>query len=271
MKINFWKKLKKFANKTDENTGSENIKVQSASRQNRQNASADKIKQEPFKQADTPLPEPERLVTEVRSVRIAYGFAKVEESSDGKILHTTGLPKNCNMAPYHDKGIILGVYLLDLQNEIADTEYEASYPIIESIPYFLIEDEDRKVIIKQLSDNSVTLREPVEHDITDTITSRLNESQVTWRNEAAGDFNLDKFVKEISQVKSSNQFNGVYLIKTVKRRRFVMAVNQLIESVIDLNPKFIKIYQPEAVRISFGDNQDTWLAPIKSGIIHQTA
>ena len=139
-------------------------------------------------------------------------------------------------------------------------------PIIESVPYFLFDDDSREQLAADLARNNLKLRTPKEYDLTDEVRQGLVLGEVMWSLKPEVPFSLTAFANDISAVRGSPQFDNIYMIKKRDKHRWVMVVDRLIETVIDLHPQFMRIYQPDAVRIKYHQSQNTWVAPfIQSG------
>jgi len=213
--------------------------------------------------SDIPLVRASTLVTEVRLVNTAYGLAKIAESGNQRALRTQRLPVGVSLVPYIENELICGVYSVDRDSYVALPSGEMNYPLLDTIPYFVLDDEHRRVVLGQIKKAGLNLRPPAESDLTAAVKADLATSRILWRNRPDNPFDLAAFVDKIDWIRASDQFKDVYLIRTKDNERHVLAINQLIESVIDLHVHFIRLYQPDAVRLAFRDSENVWLAPLR--------
>lgn len=212
------------------------------------------------------------MVTEVRIVNTAYGPAKISETSKKQdVLIARRLAQGVRLVPYVERGVICGIYYVDSEHAKTLDSKTDRYPVLDTIPFFLMEDDDRQEVAGQLKEAGIVLATPEEFDLTGQVKKELEKASVIWRNRQDNPFELDEFVQLVAKVKASSQFKDIYLIKMRKGCSYIMAVDQLIEAVIDLHPHFLKLYQPDAVRIAFRDNKNTWLAPLRSARAKITA
>lgn len=215
------------------------------------------------KSSEIALPRSSTLVTEVRLVNTAYGLAKIAESGSHRALRTQRLPLAVHLVPYIENELICGVYAVDRDSYVALPTGEMNYPLLDTIPFFVLDDEQRREVLGQVKKAGLNLRPPAEADLTAAVKADLAKSRILWRNRPDNPFELPPFVESIDWVRASDQFKDIYLIKTKSSERHVLAINQLIESVIDLHVHFIKLYQPDAVRIAFRDSENVWIAPLR--------
>lgn len=201
------------------------------------------------------------MITEVRLVRTAFGFAKLAEIGKRGALRMPPLAPGVRLVPYTETRMIMGVYEIDPAAAEDKGNGVMQYPIVETVPYFLLDDERRQEMQGTLKVAGVELRTPEEQDLTLSIKAALEQAQLLAQARPGSAFDLSRFVADIAKVRTSDQFKNIYLIVTRDNRRWVMAVDQIIENVIDMHPYFVQLHQPDAVRIAFAQSQNTWLAP----------
>lgn len=205
-------------------------------------------------------------VTEVRLVNTAYGPAKLQEGgSDKHFLIMRRLPVEGFFVPYVDKGRIGGVYAIAPDRAMEVSPEVLRYPILDVVPSFFLESSSREEVVSQLRAAGLELAFPAEVDLTTQVKGELLASEVTWRHAEAAAFDLATFVATVTSVKASDQFDKLYLISTDDGGRYAMAIDRLIETVIDLHPFFVRLYQPSAVRLRFRDSDNTWIARFGKG------
>jgi len=201
------------------------------------------------------------VITEVRLVRTAYGFAKLAEIGKQGALRMPQLSGGVRLVPYTETRMIMGVYEVDVAGAQDKGEGVFEYPILETVPYFLLDDLRRDEMFAQVKTAGGELRTPEEQDLTASVRSALEQAQLVASARPDTMFKLEQFVANISKVRTSDQFKNIYLINTTSNQRWVMAVDQIIENVIDMHPYFVQLHQPDSVCISFEASKNTWLAP----------
>jgi len=207
-------------------------------------------------------------LTEVRMVRTAFGFAKLAESRRQGALETRQLPDGVRLVPYVEGEVICGVYAVDRARAQDMGKGRIRYPIVDTVPFFLLDERHRSEVFDGMKVAGIALRPPEEQDLTSACAAELQRSQVTWRNQDAEDFDFAAFAASVHLVRASPDFPGVYLVKTADHERWVLSIGKLIEDVIDLHPHFIRLEQPKAVRLTYAGNVNVWLAPLlRSGTV----
>ncbi len=197
-------------------------------------------------------------------VATAYGPAKMAEARHKRYLMVRNLPDGLRLVPYVEGTILHGVYVIEpTDDECRSSSGAPRFRVLETIPFLLLEDESRREVYRGLRAAGISMRPPEEFDLTASVTATLAKSEVLWRHAAANTFDLAPFVEQIRSVKSSPQFPDVYLIQIDDGSRWVMSVGRLIEALIDLHPHFMRLYQPEAVRVSYPKSRNTWIAPLR--------
>ncbi|MFH1809807.1 MAG: hypothetical protein ABIJ09_13760 [Pseudomonadota bacterium] len=206
-------------------------------------------------------------VTEVRIVNTAFGPAKLQEAAkDKRFMIMRKLDSAVTMVPYVDRDMIGGAYCVAQDRAMTMGPGVMRYPVLDVIPAIFLDLQSRTLITSQLQAAGLTLRFPEEVDLTVSVRDDLMRSTLVWCNPAASVFTLEGFVHNLLSVRASPQFERVYLIEMHDGARYIMALERSIESVIELHPYFQHLDQQAAVRLRYRDSDNTWLAPMRSGV-----
>lgn len=201
-------------------------------------------------------------LTEVRQVNTAYGPAKIQErGSQQQQLFIKELPPNITLLPYIVDAHLCGAYLLGPRRVVHQDPGLLRFAIQDTIPFIMLDTVQRQQVFTALHKANIAFQVPEVIDLTEAIRGELQQATVLARNRDAAKFSLDALTESIASVTASPDFADIFLIKTTAGQRFVMAVGQLIESVIDLHPYFMKLNHASAICVGFR-GANTWIAEV---------
>jgi len=198
-------------------------------------------------------------VTEASLVRTSYGLGKLKEDGDKRYL-LFGERMSVRYIPFVENDCIEAVYTIDLSSETRDPKGRFSYEIVDSAQFFMLTKEQKEEIKRDLESRKISYRFPEEINNYDKVVSVLRESRLLLRNQDSDWFDKETFLSQIEEVKGSNTYKELHLIRLKDGRRFILIINQIIPNVIEYHPSFMNIYEPGAVKVSYGEGY-AFIAP----------
>lgn len=198
-------------------------------------------------------------VTEASLVRTSYGVGKLKEDGNKRYL-LFGEKMNIRYIPFVENECIEAVYTIDTENFIRDDKGRFLYEIVDSAQFFMLSKEQKQEIKRDLDSRNIPYRFPEEINNYDKVTSALRESKVLLKNQDSGWFEMNTFLSNIDEVKGSNNYKELQLIRLKDGRRFILIINQIIPNVIEYHPSFMNIYEPGAVKITYQEGY-AFIAP----------
>ncbi len=207
----------------------------------------------PVADVKTTEPKPEKKpfsVTEASLCRTSYGLGKLREDGEKRFLI---FPEKIEVRyiPFVENNCIEAVYIINPESLSRDERGRYIYEIIESVQFFMLSREQKDEIASDLGKRGIQYKFPEEIDNYSTVMNVLRESDLLMRNQDSDWFEKERFLSEISEIKGSNSYKELHLIRMKDGRRFILIVNQIIPNVIEYSPSFMNIYEPGAVKISY--------------------
>lgn len=198
-------------------------------------------------------------ITEASICRTSYGFGKLKEDNRKRFL-IFGEKIDVRYVPLVENGLIEAIYIIDPTNYVTDIKGRFVYEIVDSAQFFMLSKEQKIEIRSDLEMRGIPCNFPEEINNYNTVMGILRESFPIAKNQDSDWFEKEKFLSEIEEIKGSNTYKELQLIRLKDGRRFILIINQIIPNVIEYNPCFMNIYEPGAVKISYNDGY-AFIAP----------
>ncbi len=198
-------------------------------------------------------------VTEASLCRTSYGIGKLREDGSNRYLI---FPEKMEVRyiPFVENSCIEAVYTIDPQDYIQENSRRFVYRIIDSAQFFMLSKEQKSEISSDLKKRGIEFRFPEEIDNYSAVMNILRDSEILLKNQDAGWFDKEKFLSDVAEIKGSNQYKELHLIRLKNGQRFILIINQIIPNVIEYGPSFMNLYEPGAVKISYQDGY-AYIAP----------
>ncbi|MCX7959024.1 MAG: hypothetical protein N3B13_08250 [Deltaproteobacteria bacterium] len=198
-------------------------------------------------------------VTEASLCRTTYGIGKLKEDGNKRYLV---FPEKMEVRyiPFVENNCIEAVYTISPEDCIQDNNGRFIYEIIDSAQFFMLSKEQKEEISSDLRKRGISYKFPEEIDNYNIVMNILRDSSVLMKNQDAGWFEKERFLSEISEIKGSNTYKELHLIRLKNGRRFILIINQIIPNVVEYGPSFMNIYEPGAVKVSYQDGY-AFIAP----------
>ncbi|MGC8927961.1 MAG: hypothetical protein ACP5QK_08565 [Myxococcota bacterium] len=199
-------------------------------------------------------------VTEASLCRTSYGICKLREDGSKRYLI---FPQQMDVKyiPFVENEIIEAVYTIDTSNFIRDDSGRFVYEIIDSAQFFMLSKEQKEEISADLKKRGIQYRFPQEIDNYNAVMDILRSSQILMRNQDSDWFEMERFLSNIMEIKGSNTYKELQLIRLKDGKRYILIINQIIANVVEYGPAFMNIYEPGAVKISYRDGY-AFIAPL---------
>ncbi|MCX7943495.1 MAG: hypothetical protein N2746_03185 [Deltaproteobacteria bacterium] len=191
-------------------------------------------------------------VTEATLCRTCYGLGKIREDGNKRYLL---FPEklDARYIPFVENDCIEAVYTIDPDNFIKDDNGRFLYEIIDSAQFFMLSKEQKEEISSDLKRKGISYRFPEEIDNYSIVMNILRNSTLLMRNQDSGWFDKEKFLSEILEIKGSNTYKELHLIRLKNGSRYILMINQIVANVVEYGPSFMNLYEPGAVKISYLD------------------
>lgn len=198
-------------------------------------------------------------VTEATLCRTSYGIGKLKEDGNKRYLI---FPQRLDVryVPFVENNYIEAVYTINPEDFGIDEKGRYVYEILESAQFFMLSKEQKEEISNDLRQRGINYKFPEEIDNYSTVMEVLRASTLLMRNQDAHWYDKDKFLSEILEIKGSNTYKELHLIRTKNGQRFLLIINQIIPNVIEYGPSFMNLYEPGAVKISYKEGY-AFIAP----------
>lgn len=191
-------------------------------------------------------------VTEASLCRTSYGICKLKEDGSKRYLL---FPEKMNVRfiPFVENDCIEAVYTINPEEYIIDDNKRFAYEIIDSAQFFMLTKEQKEEISRDLKSRGISYRFPEEIDNYNQVINILKESNILSRNQDSDWFEKERFISEIREVKGSNTYKELHLIRLANGMRYLLIINQIIPNVIEYSPSFMNLYEKGAVKVSYLD------------------
>lgn len=199
-------------------------------------------------------------VTEASLCRTSYGICKLKEDGNKRYLL---FPKQMDVKyiPFIENDIIEAVYSIDPSKFEQDSNNRFIYEIMDSAQFFMLSKEQKAEISSELESRGIKYSFPPEIDNYSLVMNILRSSKVLMKNQDANWFEMNGFLSDIIEIKGSNTYKELQLVRLKDGRRFILIINQIIPNVVEYGPAFMNIYEPGAVKITYQEGY-AFIAPL---------
>jgi hypothetical protein len=230
-----------------------------------------------------------KRLTETRLVASAFGPAQLADDGWSRKIRIKAVPEEFlvgtvtpewgpeGVIPFTEGDVIVGAYLFDAEKveieetrrkgledgEVTEVKEALLLPVRATLPYFFLPEWHKATIAQIIAHLGAAGRRlvlPVTEDLTAEVLGKLRGASLVWKEETTA-FDLDKFISLVERANAQKGFEDILKVTLKGDFMFLLSVGRHIADVFDLSPEFMRIDAAKAVRLKYGGNDNTWLAP----------